>query len=163
MSKTIKQIADELGVSRQAVHQKIKRNKDLSTCLQTFTSTVDGVVYISVDGENLIKSAFEKNKRKQNDLNVDSDKLTVGLQSIIDILQKEIETFKLQLEQKNEMICTLQSDLEREREHSREMASKLATLADQAQKLQLISSSTMIEDKDNLRKKHWWQRKRTQE
>lgn len=163
MSKTIKQIADELGVSRQAVHQKIKRNKDLSTRLQTFTSTVDGVVYISVDGENLIKSAFEKNKRKQNDLNVDSDKLTVGLQSIIDILQKEIETFKLQLEQKNEMICTLQSDLEREREHSREMASKLATLADQAQKLQLVSSSTMIEDKDNLRKKHWWQRKRTQE
>lgn len=156
MSKTIKQIADELGVSRQAVHQKIKRNEDLSTRLQAFTSTVDGVVYISVDGENLIKSTFEKNKCKQNDVNVDRDMLTVGLQPIIDILQKE-------LEQKNEMICTLQSDLEREREHSREMASKLATLADQAQKLQLVSSSTMIEDKDNLPKKHWWQRKRTQE
>lgn len=163
MSKTIKQIADELGVSRQAVHQKIKRNEDLSTRLQAFTSTVDGVVYISVDGENLIKSAFDKNERQQSGVNVDRDKLTVGLQSIIDILQKEIETFKLQLEQKNEMICTLQSDLEREREHSREMASKLATLADQAQKLQLVSSSTMIEDKDNPPKKHWWQRKRTQE
>lgn len=163
MSKTIKQIADELGVSRQAVHQKIKRSEELSTCLQPFTSTVDGVVYISVDGEKLIKSAFDKNERKQDTVNVYENKLTVGLQPIIDILQKEIETFKHQLEQKDELIRTLRSDLERERDHSREMASKLATLADQAQKLQLVSSSTMIEDKENPPKKHWWQRRKTQE
>lgn len=66
MSKTVKQIADELGVSKQAVHQK-RKSKELSTALQPFTSTVDGVVYISVDGENLIKQAFLKNDRKQVD------------------------------------------------------------------------------------------------
>ena len=65
MSKTIKQIADELGVTKQAVHQK-RKSKALSTALKPFTETVDGVVYISVDGENLIKQAFLKNDRKQN-------------------------------------------------------------------------------------------------
>ena len=39
MSKTVKQIADELGVSKQAVHQK-RKSKELSTALQPFTSTV---------------------------------------------------------------------------------------------------------------------------
>jgi hypothetical protein len=55
--KTIKQIADELGVSKQAVHQK-RKAPALSTTLRPLTSTVGGVVYIAVDGEKLIKSAF---------------------------------------------------------------------------------------------------------
>lgn len=41
MSKTVKQIADELGVTKQAVHQK-RKSKELSTALQPFTTTVDG-------------------------------------------------------------------------------------------------------------------------
>lgn len=63
MSKTIKQIAEEIGVSKQAVHQK-RKSKALSTALQPFTTTVDGVIYISVDGEKLIKQAFFGNDRK---------------------------------------------------------------------------------------------------
>ena len=55
--KTIRQIADELGVNKQAVHQK-RKSKELSTVLQPFKSTIDGVIYIDVDGENIIKSAF---------------------------------------------------------------------------------------------------------
>ena len=55
--KTIKQIADELGVTKQAVHQR-RKSKELSTALQPFTTTVDGIVYISVYGEKLIKAAF---------------------------------------------------------------------------------------------------------
>ena len=46
MSKTVKQIADELGVSKQAVHQK-RKSKELSTALQPFTSTVETVVLLS--------------------------------------------------------------------------------------------------------------------
>ena len=41
MSKTVKQIADVLGVTKQAVHQK-RKSKELSTALQPFTTTVDG-------------------------------------------------------------------------------------------------------------------------
>lgn len=42
MAKTIKQIVDEIGISKQAVHQK-RKSKLLSTSLQPFTTTVDGV------------------------------------------------------------------------------------------------------------------------
>ena len=57
--KTIKQIADELGVSKQAVHQK-RKTAALATVLQPFTETIDGVVYIAPEGEKLIKEAFSK-------------------------------------------------------------------------------------------------------
>lgn len=57
MSKSIKQIADEIGVSKQAIFKKIKR-EPLSTSLQQFISTVDGRLMVSVDGEKIIKQAF---------------------------------------------------------------------------------------------------------
>ena len=55
--KTIRQIADEIGVSKQAVFKKIKR-EPLSTSLQGLTATVDGRLMVEVDGEKLIKQAF---------------------------------------------------------------------------------------------------------
>lgn len=56
--KTIRQIADELGVSKQAVHQK-RKSKRLTAALQPFTSIVDGVVYIAPEGESLLRQAFQ--------------------------------------------------------------------------------------------------------
>lgn len=57
--KTIRQIAEELGVSKQAVHQK-RKSKGLETALRPFTTTIDGTVYISPEGETLLKQAFIK-------------------------------------------------------------------------------------------------------
>lgn len=55
--KTIREIADEIGVSKQAVFKKIKR-QPLSTELMGLTATVDGRLMVSVDAERLIKRAF---------------------------------------------------------------------------------------------------------
>lgn len=55
--KTIREIAEEIGVSKQAVFKKINR-QPLSTELMGLTSTVDGRLMVSVDGEKLIKQAF---------------------------------------------------------------------------------------------------------
>ena len=55
--KTIRQIADEIGLSKQAVFKKIKR-EPLSTSLQGLTATVDGRLMVEVDGEKLIKQAL---------------------------------------------------------------------------------------------------------
>lgn len=55
--KTIREIAEEIGVSKQAVFKKINR-QPLSTELMGLTSTVDGRLMVSVDGERLIKQAF---------------------------------------------------------------------------------------------------------
>ena len=52
--KTIKELADEIGVSKQAVWQKIK--KESSIDLRQFTSKKGNTV--DVDGQKVIKSAF---------------------------------------------------------------------------------------------------------
>ena len=49
MPKTIRELADELGVSKQAIWQKIKR--DASIDLRQFTSTKGNTVYVDVDGQ----------------------------------------------------------------------------------------------------------------
>ena len=55
--KTIREIAEEIGVSKQAVFKKINR-QPLSTELMGLTSTFGGRLMVSVDGEKLIKQAF---------------------------------------------------------------------------------------------------------
>ncbi len=68
--KTIREIADEIGVSKQAVFKKIKR-EPLSTSLRGLTSTVDGRLTVSVDGEKLIKQAFSQDAPSTNHQPVD--------------------------------------------------------------------------------------------
>ena len=58
--KTIRELADELGVSKQAIWQKIKR--DVSIDLRQFTSTKGNTVYVNVDGQKIIKSMFKNTK-----------------------------------------------------------------------------------------------------
>lgn len=63
--KTVKEIADEIGVSKQAVFKRINR-QPLSTKLERLTSTVDGRLMVSVDGEILIKQAFGTENHKKD-------------------------------------------------------------------------------------------------
>lgn len=84
--KTIRQIADEIGVSKQAVFKKIK-HEPLSTSLQGLTATVDGRLMVEVDGEKLIKQAFSeiipstKNEEK-----------TAEVDGVVSVLQATIDT-----------------------------------------------------------------------
>ena len=135
MSKTVKQIADELGVSKQAVHQK-RKSKELSTALQPFTSTVDGVVYISVDGENLIKQAFLKNDRKQVDGKLSSTvdgSFTTPEDSEVVFLRGQVEK--------------LQEELEKEREHNREKDKQLLETLNKLAESQAALSAGQAADK----------------
>lgn len=62
--KTIKQIADEIGVSKQAVFYRIKR-PPLSNAVQSLTTKLDGILMVDFDGEILIKQAFLENTVKE--------------------------------------------------------------------------------------------------
>lgn len=55
--KTIRQLADEIGVSKQAVQKRLVR-EPLYTQIQSYIHTKEGTKYIDDVGENLIKSAF---------------------------------------------------------------------------------------------------------
>lgn len=72
--KTIKEIADEIGVSKQAVWQKIK--KESSIDLRQFTSKKGNTVYVDVDGQKAIKSAFfnkTSTTKRQQKVSVDDN------------------------------------------------------------------------------------------
>lgn len=78
--KTIKQIADELGVSKTAVRKKI--TEEVKT---KFSETIGNTVYISEQGEKLIKSAFS-----QHNENKVSDNQTEMVSTLVSILQNEL-------------------------------------------------------------------------
>jgi len=61
--KSIKQIADDIGVSKQAVFYRIKK-PPLSDVLAPFISNNDGTLQVELDGENLIKQAFRQDNNK---------------------------------------------------------------------------------------------------
>ena len=71
--KTIRQIADEIGVTRQAVYQKIKSNKSAVKRLQLYTFTVDSTKYYTSDGEKLIKSLFSDKQAVNSGVKLSTD------------------------------------------------------------------------------------------
>lgn len=110
--KTIRQIADEIGVSKQAVFKKIKR-EPLSTSLQGLTTTVDGRLMVEVDGEKLIKQAFSEITPSTTDnqltgavdgASTKNEGKTVVVDGVISVLQATIDTLQGQLEVKDRQI-----------------------------------------------------------
>ena len=100
--KTIRELADELGVSKQAIWQKIKR--DTSIDLRQFTSTKGNTFYVDVDGQKAIKSMFSKDSstrdRKQKDDIDDNKKDDVDEQDEVKFLRNlvsEIQSEKKEL------------------------------------------------------------------
>ncbi len=62
MGKTIKEIAEEIGVSKQAIMKK-RKQEPLASQLAPFTSTISGAIVIEEQGVELIKSAFSQVER----------------------------------------------------------------------------------------------------
>ena len=54
--KTIRQIADEIGVSKQTVYKRFKGK--LHTVCAPYAHTINGVLYVEEKGEKLIKQDF---------------------------------------------------------------------------------------------------------
>ena len=101
-SKTIRELADELGVSKQAIWQKIKR--DASIDLRQFTSTKGNTVYVDVDGQKAIKAMFSNDSstryRQQKDDVDDNKKDAIDEQDEVKFLRNlvsEIQSEKKEL------------------------------------------------------------------
>jgi DNA-binding transcriptional regulator GbsR (MarR family) len=96
MPKTIRELADELGVSKQAIWQKIKR--DASIDLRQFTSTKGNTVYVDVDGQKAIKAMFSNNSstryRQQKDDVDDNKKDAVDGQDEVKFLRNLVSEFQ---------------------------------------------------------------------
>lgn len=90
MSKTIKQIADELQVSKQAVWQRVKRSSELSAMLYEHSQTINGTVVIDEDMEKVLCELYPERPTTINvdetikgvdinDVNVDETSICKGV------------------------------------------------------------------------------------
>lgn len=127
--KTIKQIADELGVSKTAVRKKIE-NLGLRYSLQKNGNQF----VIDENQERLIKSAFsESESETRTETNSQTETETVS--ALVSMLQRELDS-------KNEQIAHLQKLLDQEQQLRMVTEQKLL----------------QIEDKQEQEKqpKNWW-------
>ena len=132
MTKTIKQIADELGVSKTAVRKKIE-----NLGLQSSLRKNGNQFVIEKEQESLIKSAFSQNETKTKNANqVCENRLLLDL---VSTLQKELDAKNEQLRKKDIQLA--------EKDKQIENAQKIA---DQAQQLQAIAENKikMLEQKE---------------
>ena len=114
--KTIRQIADELGVSKQAVYKRFKGK--LHTVCAPYAHTEQGVLYLEEQGETLIKQDFLQDDRSivaHTDTHTECSNgavLEQGQQAdLMAVLQATIDTLQGQLEVKDRQIEQLTSAL----------------------------------------------------
>jgi len=132
MSKTIKQIADEIGVSKQAVQKRIAR-EPLYTRIQPYIDKKGNTKYISITGEKLIKSAFEQNDDIDASIDMSIDN-NAGYDN--SCTQLYIENLVKQLDIKDKQIEKLQGENEK-------LINSLDNITQSLNAAQLLHAGTM--------------------
>ncbi len=112
MAKTIKQIADEIGVSKQTVYKRYKGK--LHTVCAPYAHTEQGVLYIEEQGETLIKQDF---LQKECSIGAHTERSNGAVleqsenAGVVAVLQTTIDTLQGQLAIKDKQIEELNARL----------------------------------------------------
>lgn len=116
VAKTIKEIADEIGVSKQAVYKRYKGK--LYTVCAPYAHTEQGVLYLSEQGESLIKQDFLRDDCSNGAHTYAHTERSIGAaleqqkkDGILEVLQTTIDTLQEQLRVKDRQIEQLSSAL----------------------------------------------------
>ena len=141
MAKTLRQIAEELGVSKQTVYKRYKGK--LHTVCAPYAHTEQGVLYIEEQGETLIKQDFLQNDRSigaHTDAHTERSNGAAQEQpqdsGIVAVLQTTIDTLQGQLAVKDKQIEELNARLA-------EVSSALVTAQQTAAAAQALHAGTM--------------------
>lgn len=139
MAKTIKQIADEIGVSKTAVRNQIE-NLGLRLSLRKNGNQFA----IDEEQERLIKSAFSQKETQSENANL-------VCVFTLRLLSDTLSTLQEQLKEKDKQIERLQTELEQ--------AQRNVTLA---QQLHAVTEQKRLEQKEEVpEKKNWfWGRRK---
>jgi predicted transcriptional regulator len=108
--KTIKQLADEIGVSKTAIRKKM--TEEVKT---KFAETVSGTIYILPEGQELIRQAFSQGSAQTRFSGVSANQLpsiSDEVSSLISMLQVQLEVKDKQIEARDIQIGELTAALE---------------------------------------------------
>ena len=169
--KTIKEIADEIGVSKQAVWQKIK--KESSIDLRQFTSKKGNTVYVDVDGQKVIKNAFfnktSTTKRQQKvfvddnvnnsvDGNPEGNEEILFLRNLVSELQSEKKELHKLLDQQQRLALQDKKLLEEYKEEIKELKSLMVPVRKDDKDPMVQKSKDIDNTKEELhtKNKKWW-------
>jgi predicted ArsR family transcriptional regulator len=131
MPKTIKELSEEIGVSKQAINRFLTSDFRRQH-VTTKTDNKVGALLVDKSGEILIKKHFSiDNDRQQTD---NDDR-----QQVVGLLEKQIENQQRELAEKNKQIEAKDTQI-----------SNLQNLLDQSQQLQLISEKKLAENKQMI-------------
>lgn len=147
--KTIKQLADAYGMTKQAIHYHVKKLP--KECINFDDKNGKNVLMINQKGQELLCSWLVKEPSNES-----SKFLILELQQKIAMLELEKE---LQNKSTTEKIEILQAELDKRDEQIK----SLLSLIDQEQKLHVITQQKvmMLEQKAEPDKRRFWFRKST--
>ena len=169
--KTIKELADEIGVSKQAVWQKIK--KESSIDLRQFTAKKGNTVYVDVDGQKVIKNAFfnkTSTKKRQQKLFVDDNvnnsvdgnpegnEEILFLRNLVSELQSEKKELHKLLDQQQRLALHDKKLLEEYKEEIKELKSLMVPVRKDDKDPMVQKSKDIDNTKEELhtKNKKWW-------
>ncbi len=132
MNKTIKQIADDIGVTPQAIYQR-KKQEPLSTSLKEHAEKKGNTVYIDEIGQALITQAFHPETLKTFNQPVENQNSVV--ESLFKVLENELST-------KNETIESQQNIILAQQETINELSTTLKQMTDSLNKSQALHAGT---------------------
>ena len=145
--KTIRQIADEIGVSKQAVFKKIKREPLSKQAFSEIApSTTDNQLTGAVDG--LVDAPSTKNAEKTAEV----DGVISVLQATIDTLQGQLEVKDRQIEQQAQTITRLTDALAA----AQQTAAAAQALHAGTIQQQLITGEAGTDQQEPEQKKSWF-------
>ena len=162
--KTIRQIADEIGVSKQAVYKRYKGK--LHTVCAPYTHTEQGVLYLSEQAETLIKQDFLQNdcsngahtERSIGAVPEQSQEagMVAVLQATIDTLQGQLEVKDRQIEQQAQTITRLTDALAAAQQTA--VAAQALHAGTIQQQLVAGEGEELQQERETVPRRSWWKR-----
>lgn len=151
MSKTIKQIADELGVEKQKVYRFIQKNhiKEVHHEALHETHQKNCVKYYDDVAETLIKQGFLE-ESASDEVHQNHIKSTSN-EAVFETLLKQIDVLQEEIKIKNEQLKVKDQQIE-----------QLHKLLNQEQQLRMIQEQKILQIEESNQeqkelKKKWWQ------
>ena len=162
--KTIRQIADEIGVSKQAVYKRYKGK--LHTVCAPYAHTVQGVLYLSEQAETLIKQDFLQNdcsngahtERSIGAVPEQSQEagMVAVLHATIDTLQGQLEVKDRQIEQQAQTITRLTDALAAAQQTA--VAAQALHAGTIQQQLVAGEGEELQQERETVPRRSWWKR-----